>query len=752
MAYNVGLKVGVEGNAEFKRTVREINDELKTMESALRVVESSYNGQMNSMDALKAKGEALQGVYDKQSGLVKELSAALQNAQRSETQYASKADEVRNKLSAAQSEMERLKNSTNDTSAEQKKLAKEISGLTKELKSAEQGQAASTRAVNDWQRQVNNATVKLNNLEGELKDNKRYMAEAEKATDKCATSIDKYGKKTKEAADATGEAKEQSGLLSKIFAGGMLANLATQAINMVVSALKKLATAAFEAADELMRMNAETGVSVAKLQEMQYVTLALDGSLETLQKAQAKLTRSMDDARRGSDEYASAFSRLKVEYKNADGTLRDANDVMYETFDALGKVGSEADRDAIALRLFGRSAMELNPLIKAGSEELKRLSEEAHTVGAVMSDDVVEALDTAGDRLDMWWMTLKAKVGTAIVTIGDFLAGNEKAAEDSIDTLDTLSDKIGEIQDAYDSVYHSAKESLEKQMGLWDDMSKTATKSFSDIKGAISSQIQYYQDYSDNLYNLSSRNIEGIDKLVSSLSDGSAESAATLAGLATASDAELKGLIDRMAEVEVYRDGLSRQMAQIQTDTNKQLNELYAGVQKTAEQLDASAVAKQAARDTMQGYIGEIGKWTDDVAKVFRGTAKAANEAYRDELKIKSPSRVAMAATEDYFEGHIIKAKQMTAEMETAYSEPARKADLAYRAALPTVIQEPTRQEPDIGQNISRSISEALGGSVKKSIDLTFNITQEIDGRQIATSTHKYHIEEDMLAGENLIN
>lgn len=759
MAYDAGMKVGVEGNSEFKQAIKKINEELKTMDSALKLVESSFEGQMNSMEALTAKGKALQDLYDKQSEKVKTLTAAMQNAQNAEAQYANKANDLKTRLAAAQAEMDRLKNSTGDTSAEQKRLANEITSLTRELKAAERGQSKAASEVNRYQRELNLATVQLNKFENELKDNKRYLSEAQSATDKCAVSIDKYGKKTKEAADATTETVEQGNLLQKIFAGGFLANIATQAVNMLVNALKQLASAAVEAAGDLVRLNAETGVSIERLQEMQYVLTALDGSLETLERAQAKLTRSMDDARRGSEEYADAFARLGIEYKNADGSLRDATSVMYEAFDALGKIGSEADRDAIALRLFGRSAMELNPLIKAGSEEIKRLSEEAHTMGAVMSEETVQKLDTAADRVDMFNMSLKAKAGEAAAAVLDFFNklfyGQEYAASQTELNVQSMADKIDELKSAYDSAYYSAKESLEKQMGLWDDMSQTATKSYSEIKNAVYSQIQWLQDYSTNLANLSSRNVEGIDKLVASLSDGSVQSAQILAGLATASDAELKSLVDRMADVKVYQDSLSRQLAQISTDTNKQLNELYGGVRNSAKELNASDVARQAAKDTMQGYIGEIKRWKDLVAEAFRQTAKTANDAYKDELKIKSPSRVAMETTENYFKGHIIKAKEMTSEMESAYSEPARKAQIAVQNVLPSALEEPRRDFADQAAVIGESISKTLANSTIAArggvINLTVNLTGEIDGRQVMRATREYRIEEDELAGTSLI-
>jgi len=73
---------------------------------------------------------------------------------------------------------------------------------------------------------------------------------------------------------------------------------------------------------------------------------------------------------------------------------------MNEAFTALNGVGNETERDALAMTLFGKSAMEMNPMIKAGGDELARLSQEARDNGAVMSNEAVAGLDSFGDTID----------------------------------------------------------------------------------------------------------------------------------------------------------------------------------------------------------------------------------------------------------------------------------------------------------------------------------------------------------------
>ena len=61
--------------------------------------------------------------------------------------------------------------------------------------------------------------------------------------------------------------------------------------------------------------------------------------------------------------------------------MRDADDVFMDMVDALGSIENETERDALAMQIFGKSARELNPLIRAGSKALADYSKEAEELG-----------------------------------------------------------------------------------------------------------------------------------------------------------------------------------------------------------------------------------------------------------------------------------------------------------------------------------------------------------------------------------
>ena len=199
------------------------------------------------------------------------------------------------------------------------------------------------------------------------------------------------------------QAIKANAVLSKDEAIGNLKNIgaAAAAAGIAVgAAFVGMGIAAVNSADELQRQSDVTGLSAERLQELAYAGANLGVELDTITGAQAKLTKSMFAAKDGTGAQADAFKALGINVVDSNGQMRDAKDVMNEAFTALNGVGNETDRDALAMQIFGKSAMEMNPLIKAGGDELKNLTDEARKNGAVMSDDAVAGLDAFGDTID----------------------------------------------------------------------------------------------------------------------------------------------------------------------------------------------------------------------------------------------------------------------------------------------------------------------------------------------------------------
>ena len=265
-----------------------------------------------------------------------------------------------------------------------------------------------------------------------------------------ARQADEFGDEIKQSADQADDAGRRFDKLGSVVKGiGVALGAAMVAIGTATVAAGKalvdmtINTAAY--ADEMLTQSSITGMSVERLQAYSYAADLVDVSLDTLTGSMAKNVKSMSNAADGNKSYAEAYDRLGVSVTNADGTLRDSEDVYWDAIDALGQVSNETERDALAMQLFGKSAQDLNPLIAQGSEGIAALTDEAKRMGAVLSEDTIKQFGTFDDsvqRLKQGSEAAQRVMGTVLLPqlqtladdgvslLGDFTSGLAEAGGD----------------------------------------------------------------------------------------------------------------------------------------------------------------------------------------------------------------------------------------------------------------------------------------------------------------------------------
>ena len=77
MADNFGLKIGVEGEKEFKKALAEINQNFKVLGSEMKLVSSQFDKNDKSVDALTARNKVLNKEIDEQKNKIELLKQAL---------------------------------------------------------------------------------------------------------------------------------------------------------------------------------------------------------------------------------------------------------------------------------------------------------------------------------------------------------------------------------------------------------------------------------------------------------------------------------------------------------------------------------------------------------------------------------------------------------------------------------------------------------------------------------------------------
>ncbi len=296
-----------------------------------------------------------------------------------------------------------------------------------------------SRAAQEAEIKLNKETETLNKMSGQLNTTDAALAELKSGEEEAGTAANEMGNQVEESGSKMETFKSVLGGAGVVFSGMVTGMLAVGAAAIAaVGAIGALVFSTTEAASEINDLSVKTGISTTKLQEFDFIGNQVGVGLETITGANARLIRSMSTSQDQAQTYAQkladaeaagrdidnielgdsarAFETLGVSVTDAQGMLRDNQAVFAETLDALNKIENPAQRDALAMSLFGKSAQELNPIIKLGSEGMAEMAEQAHKMGAVMSEEDNAAFDDFGDKLSALQDGLKGTVGTLVVS------------------------------------------------------------------------------------------------------------------------------------------------------------------------------------------------------------------------------------------------------------------------------------------------------------------------------------------------
>ena len=518
---NINTRFTLSGEKEYKQAISEIGSGMKVLDAEMRKVTSAYGKNADSAKLLGQQNNILQRQINLQTEKIRYMQEALKNSVK-KTGESSKAtmawkaslqnataklNDLNNQMRENEKRMEgekeqkyrenieRLSASMDVLDAEMRKVSAKyadnaesaelsaaktdlltqkislqydkIDNLKAALEEAAENYGSNAVETLRWEKELNNAEAEIYKLNGQLKNNTEQIEDTTTATEDAEQSMGNLGdvvngltsKLGIQLPDGMTSSMNAMGSLdaqSLALAGGFAAVAAAivKAEKAMISMTKE--SAAF--ADNIITLSMQTGQSSTQLQEFAYATELIDVSVDTLQGSLTKLTNNMQDTMNGTGNAKASFDELGVSVTNADGSMRSANDVFYETIDALGQVKNETERDAMSMDIFGRSAQDLNPLIIQGSKTLKAYADEAHNMGYVLDDEALSALgavDDAYQRLQKTQEGVKNQLAVEFAPYleefyGDATQGVKdlgKAIKDSgiVDAFGMLLETVGDI-------------------------------------------------------------------------------------------------------------------------------------------------------------------------------------------------------------------------------------------------------------------------------------------------------------------
>lgn len=360
------------------------------------------------------------------------------------------------------------------------------------------------------------------------------------------------------------------------------------------------------------------------------------GTLSLIQRLD-DLTVSTDNTAASEEEMRAIIAALNEEFPDLAMTYEDVANSTTSYADALKaacEAQAEQERYAESQRAYTDLVKEQADITNqlAAAEENVRLERQAiedagynldaPLVGWSVDLSDLKAYEAAVEELTEAQKDNQAQQAVILEQWEDIARAAEEAANAEVTAEEgvtravaVVSEEVGNLAAKYEEAYAAALESVQGQYSLWDEAADVVATSASTINSALDSQASYWQEYDSNLQSLSSRagDIEGLQDVLASFADGSAESVNAVAGLAGASDEELRELVENYQNVQEAQAGVSESLGLLNADVDEQLTEIETRMEESVEKMNMAEEAKDSARAMIDAYVAAIREGIVDV-------------------------------------------------------------------------------------------------------------------------------------------
>ena len=341
MANEIGIRLSVDGEAKFKSAMKNAAKAVNDVDSRLKLATAEFKKNGDAQKLMQTRSKTLNEEIKRQTQIVDALEDALQTV---EKQYGENSSQA---------------------------LA--------------------------YEAQLNRAKQKLTQMETALDNNAKGLDENGKAF------VD-AGKKAEKAAVSFTDLHHAITNIQEA-----AKNAATHVINFAKSAWSAMSNAS-EYADNLLTLSAQTGLDVEQLQKYAMAAGLVDTELSSIYTAMARMVNPSGEMAAaleqlgvntrdiiGTTDFTGAMKNYVKDTDLADTKARNALDIFWDTIDALKALSDRGqDVDELTKSIFGKSFMEMKPLIDKGKAGWEAAGDALNNVAG---DEAIQKLGEFNDAL-----------------------------------------------------------------------------------------------------------------------------------------------------------------------------------------------------------------------------------------------------------------------------------------------------------------------------------------------------------------
>lgn len=290
-----------------------------------------------------------------------------------------------------------------------------------------------------------------------LKKIQKSMQEAQKPMSKIRERIQKVGNSFKNLANKAklaGSSMQKwgnkiTGVVSKL---GLSITGFTGAVGMAFNRVQGWFSQTAEYGDRIDKMSQKIGMSAKNFQEWDFIMSQNGGNVESLKMGFKTLANQLNAVKKGSKDSVSTFRALGIRITDTKGRLRDQNDVFNDAVKALQRMQNPTQKAIYGNKLFGRSFIEMKPLLNQSAEAIENLRKQAQDT--IISQEDIDNAVKYTDTMDRFNRIFQAKMAPIItrlmpkvLEIMDKILKRSDIIEKLIGWIVILTDKIIAVVD-----------------------------------------------------------------------------------------------------------------------------------------------------------------------------------------------------------------------------------------------------------------------------------------------------------------
>lgn len=491
----IGIVLALDGERQFSQGVSNAKKESAMLNSELKKLSTEYKGNANSLEFLTKKQENLSKQTESYQKRAESEKKGLENAQKVSQKAAQRYEELSKALKDAEKAQGNMQKSGKDGTKEYQLQSKEVESLQKAVEKQGLECQKCEGKVSDWSKKVSDAENDIEKNNQALKQNEKYLQEAQNATDKCAKSINEYGKETTTVITTTKEFGES-------LKEGFGEALAAKGLELAGEAISAIGDKAKEAAEYVVEVGSsfEAGMS-----EVEAISGATGSELEALENKAKSLGSS---TKFSATEAANAMTNMSLAgwsvnqtLSGIDGVLQlaaasnmdlaDASQIVTDNISTFNLEASQsthlADMMAYAQANSSTTAAELGEAYKNCGANMNAAGQDIETTTSFLEALANNGLRSseAGTSLAAIMRDLTSKMKDGKIAIGD----TSVEVMDSNGNFRDMTDVLKDVENATDGMGDA-----QKQAALMSTFTSDSIKGLNMLLNTGADQVAGYED------------------------------------------------------------------------------------------------------------------------------------------------------------------------------------------------------------------------------------------------------------------